>query len=204
MPAYTITPTNPRMQSKPMNVMPVWFRRIASSQLSLLLNRIADPFPERSVTSIKIKPYSHRLTDQILLRDEARRIRIVLPAAVLAVVAIIPHEKIMAGGHHPFAGRDAAPRKHDEVVLGPELLVGGARPRVVPHVLLRSGVNRALLLRHEHPVHVQQVVLVDPDPVARQADQALDVIDFRIRRQPEYDHIAAVRRSGRKIGRAHV
>src|ERR1700730_8997805 len=55
----------------------------------LLLNRIPHPPPERSVTSIKIKPNSHRLTDQIVLRNEPRRVQFVQPPAVLAVVAIV-------------------------------------------------------------------------------------------------------------------
>src|ERR1700720_4727 len=89
-----------------------------------LLNRIPHPPPERSVTSIKIKPNSHRLTDQIVLRNEPRRVQFVQPPAVLAVVAIVAHEEIVPRGHHPLAGFDAAVGKHDAVAFGPQLLIG--------------------------------------------------------------------------------
>src|SRR5271170_2651758 len=89
-----------------------------------LLNRIPYPPPERSVTSIKIKPNSHGFTHQILLRHEPGCVVFVLKAAILAVIAIVAHEEIMTGGHHPFAGLDAAVGKHDEVALGTELLDG--------------------------------------------------------------------------------
>src|SRR5713101_1841781 len=90
-----------------------------------LLNRIPHPPPERSVTSIKIKPNSHRLTDQILLRDEPRRVDVVQPPAVLAVVAVVAHEEIMARGHHPLARFDAAVGEHDAMAFGVQLLEGG-------------------------------------------------------------------------------
>src|SRR6202789_565248 len=96
------------MQSKPMNVMPCWCLRIKSSLKEPLFNLIPDPSPERAVTSIKIKPDSHRFCDQLLLRHESRRIRVGEPAAVLAVVAVIAHEEIVPCGHPPFAGFDAA------------------------------------------------------------------------------------------------
>src|SRR5580658_7558490 len=122
MPPYTMTPTNVRIVSSPMSVIPRCRRRIKTSQWGPLLNRITDPIPERSVTSIKIKPNSHRFADQILLRNEAGSLRIVLPAAVFAVVAVVAHEEVVPGRNHPLAGRDAPPGKHDLVALGPQLL----------------------------------------------------------------------------------
>src|SRR5580692_2581392 len=152
-----------------------------SLPLRPLFNRIPDPSPERSVTSIKIKPNSHRFTDQILLRYEPRRVRFIQPPAVLAVIPVVAHEEIVPRRHYPFAGSDAAVGKHNAMVFGVELFESGGNTRVVPEVLLRPRVYRSRLLGHELVVDVQLVVLVDPDAVAGQADQALDVIDFRIR-----------------------
>src|ERR1700732_1207654 len=97
-----------------------------------LLNRIPHPPPERSVTSIKIKPDSHRLADQILLRDEPRRIDIVEPPAVLAVVAVVAHEEIMARRHRPLARFDAAVGEHDAMALVPQLLEGRRSAHIIP------------------------------------------------------------------------
>src|SRR5271167_600078 len=113
-----------------------------SLPLGPLFNRIPDPSPERSVTSIKIKPNSHRFTDQILLRHEPRRIWLVQPAAILAVVPIVAHEEIVPRRHHPFAGSDAAVGEHDAMALGVQLLEGRRNARVVPQILLRPGVGR--------------------------------------------------------------
>ena len=62
MPAYSTTPARARMQSNPMNVMPRWCLCIKSSLKEPLFNLIPDPSPERSVTSIEIKPNSDRFT----------------------------------------------------------------------------------------------------------------------------------------------
>src|SRR6266404_3724711 len=117
------------MQSIPTNVMPSCDWRIDRFIPRLpkndpLLNRIPHPPPERSVTSIEIKPNSHRLPDQILLRHEPRRIDIVQPPAVLAVVAIVAHEEIVTRGHHPLARFDAAVGEHDEMAFGVQLFEG--------------------------------------------------------------------------------
>src|SRR5580692_6259329 len=189
MPAYRITPTNPRIKSIPINVIPCWRRRIeppwASTRASRvpapdepLLNRIADPIPERSVTSIKIKPNPHRLTDQILLGDEARSLRIVLPAAVLAVIAVVAHEEIVTRRDHPLPAGDAAPGEHDLMALGPQLLVGGRHPHIIPLVFLRSAVVRSRGLFHEHIIDVELILIVHPDPVPGEADQPFDVVDL--------------------------
>src|ERR1700679_1517598 len=158
------------MQSKPMNVMPCWCLRIKSSLKEPLFNLIPDPSPERSVTSIKIKPDSNRFSDQILLRNETRRIRFVEPAAVLAVVAVIAHEEIVPCGHHPFAGFDAAVGKHDFMSFGIQLLGSGRHPGVVPQILLRSGVDRTAGLGHGLVVYVQLIVFIDSNTVPRQPD----------------------------------
>src|SRR5882724_5608724 len=106
------------MQSSPMNVMPCWCFCIDSSLKEPLFNLIPDPSPERSVTSIKIKPNTDRFTDQILLRNEPRCIRLIEPAAILAVVPVIAHEEIVARRHQPLAGFHAAIGKHDSMTLG--------------------------------------------------------------------------------------
>src|ERR1700678_431827 len=196
MPAYTTTPTRARTQSRPMKVIPCCCLRIKPSRNSLLLNRITDPIPERSVTSIEIKPDSDRLTHQILLRNEPGSLGIALPAAVLAVVAIVAHEEIVTGRHRPLPARDAAPGEHDLVALGSELLEGGRYSGVVPLGLLGPGVHRTRRLRLEHTIHEHLVPLIHPDLVARQTDQALDVVYLGIRRQSEHDHVAALRRTG--------
>src|SRR5450755_1034915 len=115
-----MTPAIARMQSIPIKVIPSCGCRIDCP----LLNRIPHSPPERSVTSIEIKPDPHRLTYQILLRNEARRVHFVQPPAVLAVVAVVAHEEIVARGHDPLAGLDAAVGKHDAVALGTQLLKG--------------------------------------------------------------------------------
>src|ERR1700733_8597901 len=143
MPAYTTTPTRARTQSNPMKVIPCCCLRINSSRNSLLLNRITDPIPERSVTSIEIKPDSDRLTHQILLRNESRSLRIVLPAAVLAVVAVVAHEEVVAGRHRPFPARDAPPGEHDLVAFGSELLESGRNSGVIPLGLLGACIGGA-------------------------------------------------------------
>src|SRR6266436_8738430 len=148
-----MVPTNTRMQSNPMNVMPSWRCRIdrfISSPPSIdpLLNRIPHPPPERPVTSIEIKPDSHRLADQILLRHEPRRIDIVQPPAVLAVVAVVAHEEIVARGHHPLAGFDAAVGEHDAMAFGVQLLEGRGSAHIVPQILLGTGIGRPALLEH--------------------------------------------------------
>src|SRR3974390_3221672 len=113
------------MQSNPMKVMPCWCLPMEFSlKNSPLLNRIPDSSPERSVTSIKIKPNSYRFTHQILLRNEPRRVLFVEPAAVLAVIAIIAHEEVMTCGHRPFARFDAPIGKHDAMLFGLQLLEG--------------------------------------------------------------------------------
>src|ERR1700726_2761742 len=99
--------------------------------MALLLNRIPYASPERSVTSIEIKPDSHRFTHQILLRHEPRGVHFVLKSAVLAVVA---HEEIVLRGHRPLAGFDAAVGEHDEVAFGSELLESRGSARIIPQV----------------------------------------------------------------------
>src|SRR5258708_13126913 len=90
------------MQSSPMNVMPCWCFCIDSSLNEPLFNLIPDPSPERSVTSIKIKPNTDRFTDQILLRNESRRIRFIDPTAVLPVVPVVAHYELIPPPPHPF------------------------------------------------------------------------------------------------------
>src|SRR5580658_8155099 len=99
--------------------------------MGCLLNRITDPIPERSVTSIKIKPNSHGFTDQILRRHEARSLRIILPPAVFTVISVVSHEEVVPRGDHPFPGGDSLPGKHDQMPLGSQLLVGGRYVRIV-------------------------------------------------------------------------
>src|SRR6202030_4409241 len=101
-----------------------------------LLNRSSDPPPERSVTSIEIKPNSHRFTHQIPLGDESRRVGFVQPATILAVVAVVAHEEIMTFGHHPLALLHSPVGAHDEVPLGPQLFGGRRDTRIVVQVLL--------------------------------------------------------------------
>src|SRR5271168_2722132 len=101
------------------------------SLCSPLLNRIPHPPPERSVTSIKIKPNSHRLTHQILLRNEAGRLAIVLEAAVLAVIAIVAHEEVFLGRNHPFARLGPARGEHDAVAFGVQLFECRRSPHIV-------------------------------------------------------------------------
>src|SRR6202789_330036 len=181
------------MQSKPMNVMPCWCLRIKSSLKEPLFNLIPDPSPERSVTSIKIKPDSNRFSDQILRRNEPRRIWFVEPAAILTVIAVVAHEEIVPRGHHPFPRLHAAIREHDAMTLGIQLFEGRGNARIVPQIRLRPGISRAGSLHHGLAVDVELVVLIDTDAVAGQPHQTLDVVDLRIRRQAEHDHIAALR-----------
>src|SRR6202790_4484216 len=134
--------------------------------MALLLNRIPYASPERSVTSIEIKPDSHRFTHQILLRHEPRGVHFVLKSAVLAVVAVVAHEEIVPGRHRPLAGFDAAVGEHDEMAFGSELLESRGSARIIPQVLLRTGVDRPPLQRHGLVVDVQLVVLVHSDAVS--------------------------------------
>src|SRR5580658_382880 len=138
MPAYTTTPARARMQSKPTIVIPCCLR-IKSSRNSLLLNRITDPIPERSVTSIEIKPDSDRLTHEILLRNEAGGLGVALPAAILTVVAIVAHEEVVARRHRPFPVGYAPPGEHDLMAFGAELLESGRNAGIVPLALLGAG-----------------------------------------------------------------
>src|SRR3984957_4025220 len=128
-----------------------------SSLICRLLNRSSDPPPERSVTSIEIKPNSHRFTHQIPLWDESRGVGFVQPATVLAVVAVVAHEEIMTFRYHPFTLLDSPVGEHDEVPLGPQRFSGRGDSRVVPHVLLRSRVRRARLLRHGDIVDIKLI-----------------------------------------------
>src|ERR1700680_1627668 len=133
-----------------------------------LLNRSSDPPPERSVTSIEIKPNSHRFTDQIPLGDESRRVGFVQPAPVLAVVAVVAHEEIVTFRYHPLTLLDSPVGEHDEVPLGPQLFGGRRDSRIVPHVLLGARIRGARLLWHGYVVDIELIRRVDPDSVARE------------------------------------
>src|SRR5580698_7777585 len=139
------------MHSRPMNVIPCCCFRIKASRNSLLLNRITDPIPERSVTSIEIKPDSDRFTHEILLRNEARGLGIAVEAAVLAVIAVVAHEEEMTGRHGPLSAGHAAAGEHDQVALLPQLLERGRNARVVVLALLGSAVGGARRLGLQHP-----------------------------------------------------
>src|ERR1700675_1809336 len=126
-----------------------------SSLICRLLNRSSDPPPIWSVTSIEIKPNSHRFTHQIPLGDESRGVGFVQPATVLAVVAIVAHEEIMTFRHHPLALLDSPVGEHDEVPLGAQLFGGRRDSCVVPHVLLGARIRGARLLRHGYIVNIK-------------------------------------------------
>ena len=116
-------------------------------------------------------------------------------AAVAAVVAVVAHEEIVPVRHHVVRSRptDArrctargdAPRRAARCRSARAACCSSARNTPSSSTGCRSPLTYTRLSR-------------DHDVVARQADQALDVVRRRIGRQAEHDHVAALRLAERR------
>src|SRR5579872_1804808 len=93
MPAYTHRAVGSSRKIQPMSVTPVCLERIAFLRESF--DRGADAAPVRTACALEIpiEPDSRRLADQIVLGHEAP------DTPVLAVVAIVAHHQVHAGGY---------------------------------------------------------------------------------------------------------
>src|ERR1700736_3705166 len=100
---------------------------------------LADRHPNapqpRPARNLPVHPDPDGVPDQVVLRHESD----VGEAAVLAVVAVVTHEEIVAGRHHPIeVRRHPLRRQHDDVIAmaerlllhlrQPETIAAGAPP----------------------------------------------------------------------------
>src|SRR5712664_961421 len=173
----------------PIRVMPRWFFMKPPSLKRSEAPRLAE-----------IEPDEKRLPDDILVRYETPR------SAVRRVIAVVAHHEIVPGRHgagHAFAivvaifakrERSREGDRRRRIVLQENGVLDSAhrldklRRVVNPFAIQIIG---DLLARLGDAVDEEFLVLVD-DPVAGNADDALDVVERRILRKTKHHHVATL------------
>ena len=149
-----------------------------------LLNLAANPLPARPAQAIHMHPDTHRFSHEVRFRNSLNE------AAVLAVIAIITHDKKMSGRNTKGTVFPVIGFVRDQDIVSPvtQLL---DKPR------LERGRVSVYFQVNFLAVDSQPMPLIN-DLVAGQANNALDVVNTRIGRQTENNNITALGRTGFK------
>src|SRR5882757_2070644 len=136
-------------------------------------DRGADAAEVRPAGNLPVHPDADGMAYQVVIGDKAH----LLEAAVLAVVAIVAHEEIVARRHDPLKVRGIPVlRQHDQVVGVPEGFLCQRRAAES----IAAGVLSIGRERRGHSIDGYVIVAHD-DVIARQADEPFDQVDGRTR-----------------------
>jgi hypothetical protein len=146
--------------------------------------------PNRPARYPPTHPNEHRASVQVPVRDEAY----LGESTVLTIVAIVAHEKSLPGGNNRFViGGDAILGKHDQMItITNPLDFKSCTEEPISACVL------AVALRWNAGAIDEYGIVMHNDMVAREADQAFDVMSRRIRRQSKYNDVAASRLTSRQ------